>query len=82
MGRKESDVFILEQEECQLKEPPFRQCCCNCKHHIPDYSHPETDGKSVSNQRGWICLFGGDKDGAFSGWPEHSVGCELYNRRK
>lgn len=66
---------------CEIEEK-YGRCCCTCKHHIEDYSHPTTDGKSCTDERGWICL-APDPDSesgyhAFSGWPEHGVGCEYY----
>ena len=67
--------------ECQKDQSPFYQCCCQCKWHIKDFGHPLTNGKSVSEQRGWICL-AYDLSCAFSGWPEHSVGCEFFEKIK
>lgn len=58
------------------------QCCCTCKYHIKDYSHPATDGGECYKQKGWICLHpdpdSDDGYHAFSGWTEHCVGCEYY----
>ena len=55
---------------------PNGECCCNCNWHIKDLSHPGTNGKSVSEQRGWICA-SPEFDGMFSGWGEHGL-CELW----
>ena len=50
--------------------------CSNCRYLIPDYSHPCTDGKKCTEQRGWICM-PPELEGAFSGWnPEGR--CEMH----
>ncbi len=56
-------------------------CCCNCKYLVPDYSHPCTDGKRVTEQRGWICIGLLDEGMAHSDWLEHGL-CELHDRRE
>ena len=69
---------IEMSEECMKnnKDFPYGQCCCNCRWHIGDYSHPLTDGKDVDKQRGWICL-APEMRGGFSEWSEHSL-CEMW----
>lgn len=52
-------------------------CCCRCRHHLRDMSHPLTDGGRVTEQRGWICR-PPEGLGPFSGWPEHGYGCEMF----
>jgi len=52
-------------------------CCCNCKWHIRDYSHPDTNGKPISIQRGWICFAPEFDDCVFSEWSEHGL-CEMH----
>ena len=32
------------------------ECCCNCKNHMPIYSHPWVDGKPCGNLFGWACV--------------------------
>lgn len=65
----------------------FRQCCCLCRWHWTDYYHckhsyPEghESGCVCSIPKGYICvapeIYNGR--GGTSGWPEHSVGCELF----
>lgn len=56
------------------------QCCCSCQFHVPDLSHPCTDGKMITAQRGWICFLPELEDAGISGWPEHGA-CECYQRR-
>ena len=34
---------------------PRKTCCCNCRNHIPVYSHPWADGKPMNHLWGWIC---------------------------
>jgi len=70
---------------------PINQCCCKCQHHLIDYEHcsintklRDKTGSCICNiQKGWICvnpeIFKG-KGGA-SGWPEHSIGCEVYLKK-
>jgi hypothetical protein len=65
------------EDICRLDSE--KQCCCSCRHHMADMSHPDTDGKSILHQRGWICL-APDLDGAFSDWSEHGL-CEMWNRK-
>ena len=50
--------------------------CGNCKHLLPDYSHPSTDGHSILKQRGWICAC--PELGWFSGWGTESC-CECHD---
>ena len=57
----------------------IRQCCCKCKYHLPDYSHPHTDGHSVTHRRGYVCN-PPEWKGVHSGWPNHSIGCEMFTR--
>lgn len=68
--------------KCQLKEPPFYQCCCTCVFHKPDYGHPSTNGDSILVQRGWICEPPEFDDHRFSGWDEHSCGCEMHTTKE
>jgi hypothetical protein len=66
--------------ECHLGHDPHPdQCCCVCVNLCDDMSHPHTDGGRVTNRRGWACVVGGT---CSSGWPEHSIGCELFERRQ
>ena len=37
-------------------QPGLGQCCCNCGHHYKDFHHPWTTGKSIMEQRGWVCF--------------------------
>ena len=70
-------------EKCYKKDPDIQQCCCICMSHRKDYSHPHTDGKAVTNVRGYICQTDSIGDsGPHSGWPKHSVGCELFGIRR
>ena len=61
--------------KCQTKLWKGR-CCCNCKYHLVDWSHPWTDGKGITKQRGWICA-PPELEGAFSGWDKHGL-CEFH----
>jgi hypothetical protein len=75
-------------DECWLNSDQ-KQCCCNCKYHYPDFFHCTTDrkkrdemGKCICNiQKGWICRPPEFEDHAFSGWDEHSIGCEMYEKK-
>jgi hypothetical protein len=63
--------------QCTLLE--HRQCCCACKNLKEDRSHPCTDGRTVSDVRGYIC---NPEEGVyFSGWDLHSYGCELFQKK-
>lgn len=63
-------------DNCYLPKEPFFQCCCNCESHKEDHSHPSIDGERVTNVKGYICIADGTH--FTSGWPLHSVGCEMY----
>jgi len=74
-----------ETTKCWKDEEPFFQCCCECVHHVPDLWHcsvdPEAHEKGLCyTRKGWVCL-APEFDGVFSGWPEHSVGCEMFERK-
>lgn len=81
-------------ESCQLEVGPHFQCCCNCKHHWQDFHHCHTapvlrdaEEKCVcSVPKGYACVVFKvmePKNGAIhSGWPEHSIGCEMYSAIK
>lgn len=81
---------------CQLTEAPFYQCCCQCTYHKPIYYHCCTEPKPSEEQKkeagiegrcvcgvqkGWACSPLGE-DGVYDNWPEHSVGCEMFNQKK
>ena len=72
-----------ERRECVLEtHPEWGGCCCQCKYHWGDYSHPHTDGGSAMTQRGWVCVAFGFCEAtpsAFSEWCEHGL-CELFER--
>ena len=71
-----------------------RQCCCNCIFHLEDKVHPCTDHDAYygnkDHHKGWICAIGlssewsdpNEKPIAFSGWDEHSIGCELHTSKE
>ena len=71
----------MSDEKCFKTEPPFFQCCCECQYHLEDCSHPLTDGKSVLEVKGYVCCCYDMKAKVFSGWPKHSIGCELYTKK-
>lgn len=50
-------------------------CCCTCRYRLDDYSHPLTDGRPCTEQRGYIC--NNPELGAYSGWSEHGL-CECH----
>lgn len=51
------------------------KCCCNCTRHLPDLSHPCTDGVQINQHRGWVCVRPSAK-GVYSGWAEHGICAE------
>lgn len=64
--------------KCQLEN--MQGCCCQCHWRLTDHSHPDTDGKSMSEKRGYICIAFTQMeamDVAHSGWSEHGM-CELF----
>ena len=85
------------QPECYLNSTLLKhpQCCCKCEWHIEDFYHCTTAmplrdaieklvGGShciCSMHKGWICLCA-EEGRAYSDWPEHSGGCELYKEKR
>lgn len=76
---------------CQMAVEPLRQCCCTCWHHWPVHFHcctepkpdlPFAESKCVCNvQKGWACV-SPVAGVVYDNWPEHSVGCEMYDKRR
>lgn len=64
-------------------KPGLGQCCCNCGNHYKDYHHPWTTGKSIMEQRGWICFvdMGDEMSIMHSDWSEHGM-CELWKPKE
>ena len=69
---------VRHHTRCMKKNKnfPYGQCCCNCRFHLKDSSHPDTDGKSIMKQRGWICN-PPEMSTAFSEWEKHGF-CEMW----
>lgn len=73
----------MKMEACQL-DSQWQQCCCNCIYHWQDFHHCTTAPKmkrcACSVPKGWACVVFKVTEGGpiYSGWPEHSVGCEMY----
>ena len=72
----------MSDEKCFKNEPPFNQCCCMCGYHFEDHSHPTTDGKQITEIKGYACCCFEYKCIVFSGWPKHSMGCELFYEKE
>lgn len=72
-------------DECQFDPTSdYPGCCCQCKWHIADQSHPETDGGHLTHQRGWICIGPAMTEAepwGCSGWSEHGL-CEMFTQRQ
>ena len=70
-------VTIQPPESTCLRTDELDVCCCICRHHADDLSHPITDGQQLSNKRGWVCL-APEFSGVISGWSEHGR-CEMFD---
>ncbi len=66
--------------ECYLNDPKWNQCCCACEYHLPLYSHPLVDGKSILNNIGYVCIYEVD-DKRATLCREHGL-CECYEKEK
>lgn len=55
------------------------KCCCSCRYHLHDMSHPHTDGERISHPRGWVCA-PPEWPGVHSGWTEHGL-CEMWSAK-
>lgn len=81
-------------DACMIDHPNGYEgrCCCNCRWHAEDHSHPNTDGGSCVSLRGFVCLapefsrtieapmlmLRVEKRVVYSGWPEHGL-CEMHD---
>lgn len=84
----------MSEPECFLEIEPFRQCCCQCKWHYEDHRHCNVDkteddeGCICGQVTGYVCgapEFYNEETGkqqVYSGWREHSLGCEMYQQRE
>jgi hypothetical protein len=68
-----------------MKKDHDGACCCTCTWLAVDGHHPCTDGGSILDQKGWVCLAPEfDTRGyklVFSGWSRHGL-CEMWDKRK
>lgn len=80
-----SYVEVKADQICRLNGKG-KQCCCNCKHHLPVNRHCWIDGRIhdecvCGERKGWACVppgFGRVHDN----WPEHDYGCEMYEAKQ
>lgn len=76
-------------QPCTMRDPQVRQCCCHCRYHLVDYQHCCTNpqlrqetGRCICDTiKGYICAPPEFEGKACSDWPNHSVGCEMYQQR-
>ena len=76
-------VDQLRESKCMKKSEGI--CCCECRWLALDLSHPEIDGKPLSNVKGRVCLAPEfyTSEGVpevISGWWEHGL-CEMFDQR-
>lgn len=85
--QEQSAEFI---NKCYKSDSPFFQCCCECIHHSPTHIHCTTIVNRKSQtcvcgiQTGWACVDTDSESGlgrVYTNWPEHSVGCEMHEKR-
>ena len=69
----------MADQSYQCALPKYQQCCCTCQFRLNDWSHPDTDGKRMSNLRGYICA--NPELGHYSGWGPHGL-CECWGKRE
>lgn len=75
---------------CTKDDPKVRQCCCQCRYRLTDYHHCSTSsvlrkqhGACVCDKiRGYSCQPPEFDGRAYSQWPEHSVGCEMFTQQE
>ncbi|KKQ10204.1 MAG: hypothetical protein US20_C0002G0005 [Candidatus Pacebacteria bacterium GW2011_GWF1_36_5] len=81
-------------DTCYLDvDKKWNQCCCKCVHHLPTHLScgnvvSQGDHKCVCDiQIGWACTIEmvmvekGEIPRIQINWPEHSCGCEMYEKR-
>ena len=77
----------IPESTCQKdRQPCIGECCCTCRHRAEDYGHPGTNGKTIMDLRGYVCLCPGrvNEHGqrrVISGWTEHGQ-CEMWEEAK
>jgi hypothetical protein len=72
---------------CGKTHDDMRQCCCDCRYHLPVHHHccttPKPDRKTHTGpcccgvQKGWACVCP-EAGRVYDNWPEHSCGCEMH----
>lgn len=80
------DGKVATDPACALHGPE-KQCCCNCKHHLPVNNHCHTCGVErltrcmCGDRKGWACVPPG-LGRVHDNWPEHDYGCEMYEAKQ
>lgn len=82
----------MTDEKCWMDDPKWKQCCCTCRFHRPlnlHCSHTVTSGERGKEkcicdiQIGWTCALPQElNNSVYYNWPEHDVGCEMWNPDK
>uniref|UniRef100_A0A6M3K354 Uncharacterized protein n=1 Tax=viral metagenome TaxID=1070528 RepID=A0A6M3K354_9ZZZZ len=70
----------------------WEQCCCICKFLIEDYWYCLRMPEELKQEghcgckvlRGYICIADEIHEGKSgqSGWPHHSIGCEIFTKKE
>lgn len=80
----EPDGMVKTDPACTLHGPK-KQCCCNCKHHLPVHNHcyidPGVNRCVCDDRKGWACVPPG-LGRVHDNWPEHDHGCEMYEAKQ
>lgn len=80
--------------DCQKNNPPFNQCCCECKflaalnlHEMTVENYDKSKHGCVCDiQVGWVCMVfalmveNGEMP-RVQLWKQHSCGCEMHEKR-
>ena len=72
----------MKHQQCNINE--YGACCCTCEFLIPMWSHPCTDGKSISNHVGWCCTILEKMSalgGVYANWHLHGM-CEMHTEER
>lgn len=91
--QQEREAELSDEPKCWMNDPKWRQCCCSCVHHLPTHIDCNTvvskgdHGCICDIQTGWACCVDiamaekGEIPRIYTNWQEHSVGCELFEKR-
>jgi hypothetical protein len=68
--------------KCQLDNPPFYQCCCQCYNRAGLLEDTNVEGLIITQHTGFVCTLRLHDYEAVEVIAEHSCGCECFDDRR